>query len=283
MMTACDVKEPEIHTSTERSAPAKRVGFTLIELLVAIAIIAILAALLFPVFAKSREKARQAACASNLKQLSLAFLMYAQDYDETIFPQGGANLRYDGYIYPYEKTLSVYYCPDFSAQTANTNGIPDVMGVAPGQGYISSSFPTSLWSSYSLDNFYHFPATNPCQVGYELYPGGAYPPVLTRLAAPSHLIMLLDGLGQDMRACTDGTFAYVCPNANPPYAHWACSGGVGDIIARHSGGLNVSYFDGHVKWATLDSLTNGSPNPANLCKDNAPLYYPWFAANDPGN
>jgi prepilin-type N-terminal cleavage/methylation domain-containing protein len=62
-----------------------RSGFTLIELLVVIAIIAILAAILFPVFARARAQARKATCASNLKQLGLAFLMYSQDYDET-FP-----------------------------------------------------------------------------------------------------------------------------------------------------------------------------------------------------
>jgi len=61
-----------------------RNGFTLIELLVVIAIIAILAAILFPVFARAREKARQTSCLSNLKQLSLAILMYAEDYDETL-------------------------------------------------------------------------------------------------------------------------------------------------------------------------------------------------------
>jgi len=60
----------------------KRRGFTLIELLVVIAIIAILAAILFPVFAKAREKARQASCTSNVKQLALGALMYIQDYDE---------------------------------------------------------------------------------------------------------------------------------------------------------------------------------------------------------
>ena len=63
-------------------------GFTLIELLVVIAIIAILAAILFPVFAQAREKARQAACVSNVKQISLAFTMYAQDYDETYVHAG---------------------------------------------------------------------------------------------------------------------------------------------------------------------------------------------------
>src|SRR5450432_2293196 len=61
----------------------QRQGFTLIELLVVIAIIAILAAILFPVFAQAREKARQITCVSNEKQIDLAVMMYAQDYDET--------------------------------------------------------------------------------------------------------------------------------------------------------------------------------------------------------
>ena len=62
----------------------KRHGFTLIELLVVIAIIAILAAILFPVFARAREAARKATCLSNLKQIALAAIMYAQDYDEVL-------------------------------------------------------------------------------------------------------------------------------------------------------------------------------------------------------
>ena len=65
----------------------RRPGFTLIELLVVIAIIAILAAILFPVFAKAREKARQSSCSSNAKQWGLAIMQYVQDYDETYFPR----------------------------------------------------------------------------------------------------------------------------------------------------------------------------------------------------
>jgi prepilin-type N-terminal cleavage/methylation domain-containing protein/prepilin-type processing-associated H-X9-DG protein len=63
---------------------SQRNAFTLIELLVVIAIIAILAAILFPVFAKARESARKTSCLSNIKQISLGFTMYAQDYDETL-------------------------------------------------------------------------------------------------------------------------------------------------------------------------------------------------------
>src|SRR5579864_7430052 len=66
-------------------------GFTLIELLVVIAIIAILAAILFPVFARAREKARQTACVSNVRQIGLAWMMYVQDNDESYPPNNSPN------------------------------------------------------------------------------------------------------------------------------------------------------------------------------------------------
>lgn len=70
----------------QRHRQLTRSGFTLIELLVVIAIISILAAILFPVFARARENARRASCMSNLKQITLGFMQYTQDYDEKFPP-----------------------------------------------------------------------------------------------------------------------------------------------------------------------------------------------------
>src|SRR5436190_10569693 len=102
-----------------------RSAFTLIELLVVIAIITILAAILFPVFAQAREKARSASCESNLKQLSMGLLMYAQDNDEqfpqayatgqTVVPDGGwwatGSYFWPQIVYPYFKNTKVFTCP----------------------------------------------------------------------------------------------------------------------------------------------------------------------------
>lgn len=96
-------------------SPKGKCAFTLIELLVVIAIIAILAAILFPVFATAREKARQTSCASNLKQLGVAFTQYEQDYDESIpttIPGGSPGTGWATQIYPYAKSSAVFECPD---------------------------------------------------------------------------------------------------------------------------------------------------------------------------
>jgi len=81
--------------------PIRRPAFTLIELLVVIAIMAILAAILFPVFARAREKARQITCIANLKQLGLSASMYAQDYDDNL-PNNfaGRRIRTSGMTWP---------------------------------------------------------------------------------------------------------------------------------------------------------------------------------------
>src|SRR6187402_2606706 len=93
----------------------KNKGFTLIELLVVIAIIAILAAILFPDFAKVREKARAISCLSNMKQIGLGVVQYNQDNDE-MMPNGyniyGGGTGWACQIYPYVKSVAAFACPN---------------------------------------------------------------------------------------------------------------------------------------------------------------------------
>jgi prepilin-type N-terminal cleavage/methylation domain-containing protein/prepilin-type processing-associated H-X9-DG protein len=122
-----------------------RKGFTLIELLVVIAIIAILAAILFPVFAKAREKARQASCQSNCKQMALAMLMYAQDYDERLpacyTPLPWTPDIWAHVILPYVKNNQIFNCP--SASQYKYNGEWYVEDMAYGYNYLTD--PDMYW------------------------------------------------------------------------------------------------------------------------------------------
>lgn len=108
-----------------------KTAFTLIELLVVIAIIAILAAILFPVFGRARENARTSSCASNLKQIGLAFIQYTQDYDES-YPIAGGSLKFKDpdlskargwmeQIFPYTKSEQIYKCPSDTFSNAGTD------------------------------------------------------------------------------------------------------------------------------------------------------------------
>jgi prepilin-type N-terminal cleavage/methylation domain-containing protein len=129
-------------------------GFTLIELLVVIAIIAILAAILFPVFAKVREKARQISCTSNMKQLGLAMDQYMEDYDET-FPGAWKNTKqgprqeWEEAIYPYVKSKAVYDCPDRTSHvtndsTTNCTTNPDTCTTTTDYGYNDLIIPADI-------------------------------------------------------------------------------------------------------------------------------------------
>ena len=101
-------------------------GFTLIELLVVIVIIALLVAILLPVLFKAREKARQTACASNLKQIGLALLQYAQDYDEAMAPveitAAAGTATWRGLTLPYSTSVGIYTCPSNVLSNGGTLG-----------------------------------------------------------------------------------------------------------------------------------------------------------------
>lgn len=102
----------------------RRDGFTLIELLIVVAIVALLAALLFPVFSKVRERARQTQCLSNLRQLGFATFQYAQDYDDR-YPYGGdpSDLNTNSW----QSWKGGKYWPAIQEMQANQQTLPNVM------------------------------------------------------------------------------------------------------------------------------------------------------------
>ncbi len=195
----------------------KRSGFTLIELLVVIAIIAILAAVLFPVFARAREKARQSACTSNEKQIALAVLMYAQDYDETLpayynfaatVPAGS---RYwMEVVMPYVKNQQVFICPS-----------------NPGTNYTQS---------YGCN--YNWPFSN--------FEQSAWPPEsgdpLAKITRPSETMMFLDGS------------TYI--TLYDPGVASSTGGYYGKPVGRHNDQCNVAFCDGHVKSMNREEIAN---------------------------
>ena len=133
-------------TSKPRSLATTRKAFTLIELLVVIAIIAILAAILFPVFARARENARRTSCLSNMKQIGLGALQYAQDYDEKWMVRsedpvsynlpGGIPATWDLVLQPYIKSTQLLTCP------SDPGGAIDL----PGFGRVRRSYSITRYS-----------------------------------------------------------------------------------------------------------------------------------------
>ena len=131
-----------------------RRAFTLIELLVVVSIIALLAAILFPVFAKAREKARQTTCASNLRQLGMAFSLYAHDYDDgypnTNDPYLWQGMRWRWPVMPYLGVAQTQG-PNFTALSGTPSVLLCPSDVKSGTGFDSTSY------GYS-NCFYHTPA-----------------------------------------------------------------------------------------------------------------------------
>ena len=96
----------------------KRLGFTLTEMLVVVAIVSLIAAILFPVFLTVRENGRRASCLSNMRQIGTAVMQYTSDYDDR-HHSGTYNIG-EGWAhdaaYPYLKIAAVFQCPDDSTQ-----------------------------------------------------------------------------------------------------------------------------------------------------------------------
>jgi prepilin-type N-terminal cleavage/methylation domain-containing protein/prepilin-type processing-associated H-X9-DG protein len=253
----------------------KRKGFTLIELLVVIAIIAILAAILFPVFSRAREQARKTACLSNTKQIGTAFQMYMQDWDET-FPyapkpcwSGMTNkqtwLFWTEMLYPYLKNWAVYSCPSMR---------PDS----------HSAWPACCWP-WQGPNPRNQNAMVPCVTGYKCAYGisdlalsgtfwcqgksGALK--LADVKTPAEYVVIGDSSSgyvapylQSMGMVVMLAFANAVPGQNPGIE--CCPGGswgtppISDLqtaidkSARHTGGSNLIFMDGHAKWYKADQI-----------------------------
>ena len=238
-----------VHGGTREEMKKGNSGFTLIELLVVIAIIAILAAILFPVFAKAREKARQITCASNEKQLGLGILQYVQDYDEA-WPNGAntaTNSPGAGWatqVYTYIKSTNLYKCPDDAGNSSspvdsyaiNMNLASDGLGDGNGrsaltQGTMSAPASTLLLIEVTqCDNTTSVPGTA----------GDTSTPSVNGLAWNS------GGSVHDIAGnCTwyeTGDFNNVNGYGN---------------TARHTNGGNYLLADGHVKWLHSSSVSPG--------------------------
>jgi prepilin-type N-terminal cleavage/methylation domain-containing protein/prepilin-type processing-associated H-X9-DG protein len=269
----------------------RRQGFTLIELLVVIAIIAILAAILMPVFAQAREKARQTSCLSNFKQVGTGMMMYVQDYDES-YPVSrlsdgtGVFSSWKYGILPYVKNLQVYTCPS------------NLAAICPSNQFIN---PAAWWASSCMDETWILcHPSSPYRQGSPRCPGLNGPwfsrgytlnggvflstpaPALAQLDKPAETIWLQDGRNVEPDTgpwasvrCWPGSpgisfagdSAATCPTGLRRRYGWFVS---------HTSGATFVFADGHAKTIKLQQaimnnyfqwacFRDGAQSPATGC------------------
>ena len=266
-----------LHSRTSRSKQGLACqGFTLIELLIVIAIIAILAAILFPVFGRARENARRASCQSNLKQIALGVMQYSQDndqrgpvqQDEVNVPGGSLVIGWALIIQPYVKSTQIFQCP--SDQFDQDIGKPTLYDFGPAKF-------TDYYMNYNLfySRFENAPTVD------------RIPAHEAEFAAPTLTIMLGDGNTNVPSSGANrppyGEAAYVYDGTHYVLVLPSQQGGV-----RHLEGSNFAFGDGHVKWLKPsrvswgDALTS-SYFGAGKYTDNTSYSFRARPVNDLGN
>jgi len=256
----------------------RKQGFTLIELLVIIAIIAILAAILFPVFAQARARARQASCLSNEKQVDLAIMMYLQDYDERYlptvteregYPSGSVITDTQAAVFSIRGRLAPYIPGSLSRGNVwNCPGATLAWGPhVTGPANISSVrfWPNDYGFNINEGDLAVMPGVSPTGGPYLYFSGqiaaAPYGPQVgvngtvaqAAINSPANLLLLADTERPDGRLAGGSlTPQLTLPGGNagvlPIDPNWPALVSQAGLIPRHSDGANIGFADGHVKF-----------------------------------